>query len=154
MLNLLHLHQAKRQSTKLQCMGWEKPLQRLIDSAKRSWTVSTLLPMPGGCGKACSASQTTRPPRTLISAPQKACRMTSTVSMPASRPPASIQRGGTHTHTWATQPPPPPSYCLINCGTQSAEEAQPPQGSRARQHPWAGPQSLCYRAGRCTRFHL
>ncbi len=61
------------------------------------WTVSTLLPTPVGCGKACSTSQTTRPPRKLISAPQTACWMTSTHSMPAPRPPASIERRGTHT---------------------------------------------------------
>ncbi|KAK3539709.1 hypothetical protein QTP70_012032 [Hemibagrus guttatus] len=40
-----------------------------------------------------------------------------------------------------------PSYCIISCSTQSIEEDQPVQGSGARQHPWVGPQSLCYGAG-------
>ncbi|KAK3526878.1 hypothetical protein QTP86_003612 [Hemibagrus guttatus] len=51
-----------------------------------------------------------------------------------------------HTH-WEHPTPLLPSYCIISCGTQSNEEDQPLQGSWARQHPWAGPQSLCYRAG-------
>ncbi|KAK3508896.1 hypothetical protein QTP70_013717 [Hemibagrus guttatus] len=51
-----------------------------------------------------------------------------------------------HTH-WEHPTPLLPSYCIISCGTQSNEEDQPLQGSWARQHPWAGPQSMCYRAG-------
>ncbi|KAK3562557.1 hypothetical protein QTP86_002036 [Hemibagrus guttatus] len=51
-----------------------------------------------------------------------------------------------HTHIGTTQSPfSPPTVC--SCGTQSTEEDQPPKGSGARQHPWAGPQSLCYRGG-------
>ncbi len=145
MLNLLHLHQATRQSTKLQSMGWEKPLQRLIDSAKRSWTVSTLLPMPSRCGKAYSASQTTRPPRTLISAPQKACRMTSTVSMPASRPPASIQRGGTHTLG-------PPNPLLPPPTVSSTVEHKAPRKINPRKA--AGPDNIPVRALRACATEL
>ncbi len=103
MLDLLHLHQATRQSTKLQSMGWEKPLQRLIDSAKRSWTVSTLLPMPSGCGKACSASQTTRPPQTLISASDSLPDDLN--SFYARFETSSVNTERSHTHTWANQPP-------------------------------------------------
>ncbi len=115
-----------------------KPLQWPRDSIERSWIVSTLLLLPGGCGKACSTSQTTGPAQALLSAHQTACPMTSKPSTPASRPPGSTQRGGTHT---LGPPNSPPSYCLISCGTQSAEEDQPPQGSS-------------YRAGWCTHFHL
>ncbi len=105
MLDLLHLHQAMRQSTKLQSMGWEKPLQRLIDSAKRSWTVSTLLPMPGGCGKACSASQTTRPPRTLIIISASDSLPDDLNSFYARFETSSVNTERSHTHTWANQPP-------------------------------------------------
>ncbi len=78
--------------------------------------------MPDGCGKACSTSQTTRPPRSLISAPQTACRMTSTLSMPASRPPASIQsrslksksKSKLHTHTLGPPPPPTVSSAVVH----------------------------------------
>ena len=84
-------------------------LEKAIRAAKRQYRVKLdgfySTADSGGCGKACSTSLTTGPPP-APSAPQTACRMSSTPSTPASRPPAPPQRGGPHT-PGAPSPSPP-----------------------------------------------
>ncbi len=59
--------------------------------------------MPSGCGKACSASQTTRPPQTLISASDSLPDDLN--SFYARFETSSVNTERSHTHTWANQPP-------------------------------------------------
>ena len=80
---LLHLNQAMRRGTKLLCINWKKPSQRSKGRTERSLTASIPLLTTGGCGRAYSTSQTS----------ERACRMTSTPSTPASRSLATPQRG-------------------------------------------------------------
>lgn len=51
-----------------------------------------------------------------------------------------------HTHTWTTQPLPRPTYCLISCGKQWAEENQILQSSFRQTTSHGGPLKLVPRS--------
>ena len=78
--------------------------------------------------------------------------MTSTPT-PASRPPATSQRGGTHTHTGTPWTPSPHQPSHEDRYTESWGPSTP-QGSWTRQHPWVGSQNMCQRAGWCSNIHF
>ena len=97
-----------------------------------------------GCGKACSTSQTTSPTTdTTISSSDSLLDDLNTFY-------TRFETSSIDTEAHTLRPLNPPPILLLSHQlwyTKSAEENQPLQNSRTRQHPWMGPQSLCYGAG-------
>ena len=128
----------------LQIMEWKKLSQQPKGITESSWMASIPLLTPGRCGL-----QNVNDYRTST------CTISSTDSL-------LDDLNTFYTSLWDLQPhhreeahtPLIPTIRLIRTSTQSPEEHQPPQGTWTRQHPWAGSQSMCQRAGWCSHLHL